>query len=81
MIGGGFLGVYPGLDSDMLPLSFAVVIIGGMGSLAGAAIGAVVVGLLANFGQVLFPQLAYFTLYAPLVLLLAARPTGLFGRE
>jgi branched-chain amino acid transport system permease protein len=81
VIGGGFLGVYPGLDSDMLPLSFAVVIIGGMGSLAGAAIGAVVVGLLANFGQVMFPQLAYFTLYAPLVLLLAARPTGLFGRE
>lgn len=81
VIGGGFLGVYPGLDSDMLPLSFAVVIIGGMGSLAGAAIGAIVVGLLDNFGQVLFPQAAYFTLYAPLVLLLAVRPTGLFGRE
>ena len=81
VIGGGFLGVYPGLDSDMLPLSFAVVIIGGMGSLAGAAIGAVVVGMLDNFGQVLFPQAAYFTLYAPLVLLLAVRPTGLFGRE
>lgn len=81
VIGGGFLGVYPGLDSDMLPLSFAVVIIGGMGSLAGAAIGAIVVGLLDNFGQVLFPQAAYFTLYAPLVLLLAVKPTGLFGRE
>jgi branched-chain amino acid transport system permease protein len=81
VIGGGFLGVYPGLDSDMLPLSFAVVIIGGMGSLTGAAIGAIVVGLLDNFGQVLFPQAAYFTLYAPLVLLLAVRPTGLFGRE
>jgi branched-chain amino acid transport system permease protein len=81
VIGGGFLGVYPGLDSDMLPLSFAVVIIGGMGSLAGAAIGAIVVGMLDNFGQVLFPQAAYFTLYAPLVLLLAVRPTGLFGRE
>ncbi|HEY1932409.1 MAG TPA: branched-chain amino acid ABC transporter permease [Acetobacteraceae bacterium] len=81
VIGGGFLGVYPGLDSDMLPLSFAVVIIGGMGSLTGAAIGAIVVGLLDNFGQVLFPQAAYFTLYAPLVLLLAVKPTGLFGRE
>jgi branched-chain amino acid transport system permease protein len=81
VIGGGFLGVYPGLDSDMLPLSFAVVIIGGMGSLAGAAIGAIVVGMLDNFGQVLFPQAAYFTLYAPLVVLLAVRPTGLFGRE
>lgn len=81
VIGGGFLGVYPGLDFDMLPLAFAVVIIGGMGSLAGAAVGAIVVGLLDNFGKVLIPQASYFTLYAPLVLLLAARPTGLFGRE
>jgi branched-chain amino acid transport system permease protein len=81
VIGGAFLGVYPGLDFDILPLAFAVVIIGGMGSLAGAAIGAVVVGLVDNFGKVLFPQISYFTLYAPLVLLLAAKPTGLFGRE
>jgi branched-chain amino acid transport system permease protein len=81
VIGGAFLGVYPGLDFDILPLAFAVVIIGGMGSLGGAAIGAVVVGLADNFGKVLFPQISYFTLYAPLVLLLAAKPTGLFGRE
>ena len=52
-----------------------------MGSLGGAAIGAVVVGLVDNFGKVLFPQISHFTLYAPLVLLLAAKPTGLFGRE
>jgi branched-chain amino acid transport system permease protein len=81
VIGGGFLGIYPGLDFEVMPLAFAVVIIGGMGSLAGAAIGALAVGLLDNFGKVLFPQASYFTLYAPLVLLLAARPTGLFGRE
>jgi branched-chain amino acid transport system permease protein len=81
VIGGGFLGIYPGLDFEVLPLAFAVVIIGGMGSLAGAAIGAVVVGLVDDFGKVLFPQASYFTLYAPLVLLLAARPTGLFGHE
>jgi branched-chain amino acid transport system permease protein len=81
VIGGGFLGIYPGLDFEVLPLAFAVVIIGGMGSLAGAAIGAIVVGLADNFGKVLFPQASYFTLYAPLVLLLAVKPTGLFGRE
>ena len=81
VIGGGFLGIYPGLDFEVLPLAFAVVIIGGMGSLAGAAIGAVVVGLVDDFGKVLFPQASYFTLYAPLVLLLAVKPTGLFGRE
>jgi branched-chain amino acid transport system permease protein len=81
VIGGAFLGVYPGQDFDVLPLAFAVVIIGGMGSLAGAAIGALAVGIVDNFGKVLFPQASYFTLYAPLVLLLAVRPTGLFGRD
>ena len=81
VIGGAFLGVYPGLDFEMLPIAFAVVIIGGMGSLAGAAIGAVLVGLADNFGKALFPEISYFTLYAPMVLLLAVKPTGLFGRE
>ena len=81
VIGGAFLGVYPGLDFQILPIAFAVVIIGGMGSLGGAAIGALIVGLADNFGKALFPEVSYFTLYAPMVLLLAVKPTGLFGRE
>jgi branched-chain amino acid transport system permease protein len=81
VIGGGFLSVYPGLDFEILPLAFAVVIIGGMGSLGGAAIGAMLVGLADNFGKALFPEISYFTLYAPMALILAVKPTGLFGRE
>jgi branched-chain amino acid transport system permease protein len=81
VVGGAFLGIYPGLDFEMLPLAFAVVIIGGMGSLSGAAIGALAVGLADNFGKALFPEVSYFTLYAPMVLILAVKPTGLFGRE
>src|SRR5262250_3340899 len=81
VIGGAFLGIYPGLDFEMLPIAFAVVIIGGMGSRGGAAIGALVVGLADNFGKALFPEVAYFTLYAPMVLILAIKPTGLFGRD
>lgn len=81
VIGGAFLGIYPGLDFEMLPLAFAVVIIGGMGSLGGAAIGALLVGLADNFGKALFPEISYFTLYAPMALILAVKPTGLFGRE
>lgn len=81
VIGGAFLGIYPGLDFEMLPVAFAVVIIGGMGSLTGAAIGSLVVGLADNFGKALFPQVSYFTLYAPMVVILAIKPTGLFGRE
>ena len=78
--GGAFLGIYPGLDFEMLPLAFAVVIIGGLGSLGGAAVGALMVGLADNFGKALFPEISYFTLYAPMVLILAVKPTGLFGR-
>ena len=81
VIGGGFLGVYPGLDFEILPIAFAVVIIGGMGSLGGAAVGALLVGLADNFGKALFPEISYFTLYAPMALILAVKPTGLFGRE
>ena len=81
VIGGAFLGIYPGLDFEILPLAFAVVIIGGMGSLGGAAIGALAVGLADNFGKALFPEISYFTLYAPMALILAVKPTGLFGRE
>jgi branched-chain amino acid transport system permease protein len=81
VIGGAFVGVYPGLDFEILPLSFAVVIIGGLGSLRGAVVGSLIVGLMDNFGKALFPEVAYFTLYAPMAMILAVRPTGLFGRE
>ena len=81
VIGGAFLGVYPGLDFEVLPIAFAVVIIGGMGRLSGAAIGSLLVGLADNFGKALFPEIAYFSLYAPMVLILALKPTGLLGRE
>jgi branched-chain amino acid transport system permease protein len=80
VIGSGFLGVYPGLDLEILPYAFVVVIVGGLGSLPGAMVGSLLVGLLDNFGKALFPELAYFTLFAPMALILALRPTGLFGR-
>ncbi len=81
VIGGAFIGIYPGLDFEILPLAFAVVIIGGLGSLRGAVVGSLIVGLVDNFGKALFPEVAYFTLYAPMAVILAVRPTGLFGRE
>ncbi len=80
VIGGGFLGVYPGADFEVLPYAFVVVIVGGLGSLPGAMVGSLLVGLLDNFGKALFPELSYFTLFAPMALILALRPTGLFGR-
>jgi len=81
VIGGGFLGVYPGADFEVLPYAFVVVIVRGLGSLPGAIVGSLLVGLLDNFGKALFPELSYFTLFAPMAAILAIRPTGLFGRQ
>jgi branched-chain amino acid transport system permease protein len=80
VVAGGFVGVYPGGDFEILPYAFVVVIVGGMGSLKGALVGSLLVGLLDNFGKALFPELSYFTLFAPMAAILAVRPTGLFGR-
>ena len=79
IIGGPFVGVYPGADFEILLLAFVVVIIGGLGSLKGAFVGALLVGLLDTFGKARFPELAMFTIFAPMALVLAVRPTGLFG--
>jgi len=80
VVGGAFVGVYPGADFEILPYAFVVVIVGGMGSLSGAFVAALVLGLLDNFGKALFPEISYFTLFAPMAIVLAFRPTGLFGR-
>ena len=80
-VGGVFLTLYPGADSEILVFSLAVVIIGGRGSLAGAAVGALLVGLLNSIGQVMFPELAYFAIFGPMAALLAFRPLGLFGKS
>jgi branched-chain amino acid transport system permease protein len=80
VIAAPILSVYPGMDADMLPLALVVVILGGLGSLAGAFAGSFLIGFVYNFGQVLVPNLAYIILFLPMVLILAVRPRGLFGR-
>jgi branched-chain amino acid transport system permease protein len=81
MMGGPILSVYPGLDQDMLPLALVVVILGGTGSLLGSFVGSIIIGFLYNFGQALLPELAYFILFLPMVLVLVLRPQGLFGGQ
>lgn len=80
-IGGSFMGLYPGLDFELLPYAFVVVVVGGMGNLTGALVGSIIVGIVDNFGKALFPEISYFTLFAPMAIVLAWRPTGLFGRK
>ena len=80
VIGGPFVGAYPGADFEVLLLALVVVIIGGLGSMRGAFVGSLVVGLIDTFGRALVPELAMFTIFAPMALILVLRPRGLFGR-
>lgn len=80
VIGGPFFGVYPGGDFEVLPLTFVVCIVGGLGSLEGAIVGSLLVGLVDTFGKALVPDLSYFTLFVPMALIMAVKPMGLYGK-
>ena len=80
VLGGPILSAYPGLDADMLPLALIVVILGGIGSLLGAFVGSFIIGFIYTFGTALFPELAYIILFLPMIVVIAFRPQGLFGR-
>lgn len=80
MIGAPVSSVYPGMGSQILIISFVVVVIGGIGSIKGAFVGAMLIGMADTFGKVLVPELASFVVYALMALVLLWRPQGLFGR-
>jgi branched-chain amino acid transport system permease protein len=80
VVGGAYLSLYPGADTEILTYALVVVVVGGLGSLRGAALAALLVGLVYVFGQSLVPNLAYFVVFAPMALVLILRPQGLFGR-
>lgn len=81
VLGGPFFGVYNGADFEFLMLIFVVVIVGGLGSIPGAIVGSLLVGLVDTLGKALFPELSYFTLFVPMAAFMAFKPTGLFGKE
>ncbi|MFC5520774.1 branched-chain amino acid ABC transporter permease [Polaromonas jejuensis] len=78
-IGGPMLSAYPGLDGDMLSLALIVVILGGVGSLLGTLVASFIIGFIYTFGTALVPDLAYVILFLPMIIVLAFRPSGLFG--
>ena len=81
VVGGAFLTLYPGAEWEILVYALVVVIFGGLGSLEGAMIGALIVGLLDAYGRWLLPEFSYFVLFGPMAILLLFRPQGIFGRE
>nr|WP_315594191.1 branched-chain amino acid ABC transporter permease [uncultured Cupriavidus sp.] len=79
IIAGPILGVYLGMDIDILIPAFIVVVIGGMGSLRGALVGALLYACIDTFGKAFFPDFALFLVYCLMVVVLLSRPHGLFG--
>lgn len=72
--------VFPGMGDGMLILSFVVVVLGGIGSVTGAAIGALLIGLTDTFGKVFFPQISSILIYVLMAGVLLWRPNGLLGK-
>jgi branched-chain amino acid transport system permease protein len=71
---------YPGIGDRVLIISFVAVVIGGIGSIRGAFVGSLLIGLADSFGKVFVPQFSSLVIYALMALVLVCRPNGLFGR-
>ncbi|HXX07271.1 MAG TPA: branched-chain amino acid ABC transporter permease [Pseudolabrys sp.] len=71
--------VYPGMGENILIISFVVVVIGGIGSIKGAFVGSILIGLADTFGKVMVPELSSIVVYALMAAILLWRPRGLFG--
>jgi len=84
-LGGAFtapaVAVTPGIGVEIIVLAFAVVVIGGLGSLGGAALGALLVGLVRSATVRYWPEAELFSIYAVMALVLIARPKGLFAAQ
>ena len=81
VLGAQVMGINAEAGNTILLQALVVVIIGGVGSIQGALLGGLMIGLLDTFGKVLFPQLAMFTIYLAMVIVLVVRPQGLLGRR
>lgn len=79
-LGAGFIGARPGLDIEVFLLALVIVVIGGVGSLGGAFLAAILVGVTDSLSKMLWPEASYFVLFAPMAAFLILRPAGLFGR-
>lgn len=77
----GITSILPSGGNEVLLKALVVIIVGGLGSVSGAAVGAVLIGLIDVFAKVWIPELSYFTIFLPMALILVIKPTGLFGKE
>lgn len=74
------MGLTPAIGGEIILQAVAVIVIGGLGSLSGTMIGALILGMLESFGVLLFPRYAMFFLYSAMAIVLLVRPRGLLGK-
>jgi branched-chain amino acid transport system permease protein len=79
IVAGPVLGLYPGMDTEILIPAFIVIVIGGMGSLRGAFVGSLLIGVADTFGKAYFQSVALYLIYLAMAAVLLIRPQGLFG--
>src|SRR3974390_2144921 len=76
---GPVIGLYPGMDTEILIPALIVIVIGGMGSLRGAFVGSLLIGEADTFGKAYLPNMALFLLYLVMLIVLLLRPQGIYG--
>ena len=81
VIGAPLFGAHVGIALDVLLLAIIVIIVGGVGSIQGALLASMLIGVIDAFGKALFPQFAMFTMYLLMIIILLIRPSGLLGRR
>jgi branched-chain amino acid transport system permease protein len=81
VLGAQMLGVHPSMGMEILLLALIVIIVGGVGSIGGALLGGVLIGLIDAFGRAVVPELSMFIMYLAMVVVLTIRPSGLLGRK
>ena len=74
------LSLYPGLGEEIIIITFVVVVIGGLGSLRGALLGSLLIGVADTFGKAMLPELSSVMVYVMMVVVLLFKPRGLFSR-
>jgi branched-chain amino acid transport system permease protein len=75
------LGMFPGMDFEILILTLVVLVVGGLGSIAGTLVASITIGMVDALGKVLFPEFSLFIIFSLMALILIFKPNGLLGKK
>ncbi|MFM1654529.1 branched-chain amino acid ABC transporter permease [Brevibacillus sp. B_LB10_24] len=75
------LGLFPGMEFEVLILALVILVVGGLGSIAGTLAASIIIGVVDTFGKVMFPQLSLMIIFGLMALVLIVKPTGLLGKQ